>query len=397
MAGQMTIVLRSDPGPFQEGTDAAIKAIRDWETQTGVSADNASEKLEDAIRAVVDLGKQTDRSGEDIERALRGLGLEAEDAEDAVAAIEAETRSLGRQGSVDIKESEEALDDLGRAADDAGDKTGSIKDKASDVGDGLRDLGDVVNDVLEGDFGSAAAGAIEALGGIAGSLTGGAIGGAITSAVSGIVGGWVESWDEAAKESEERIGTWADNFIENQARVLSEAQILENVQKILRDDTEAQARAQEISTATGLTYAESLRALAGDTEYLADAQARLDEQVTASKDRVAEIRDEYGRVPPNVLEARDALIALRDGISGQVAEMEAGVSNFEAYAAAAELGKEKTDALTESIQNVPSEVNTTVRVRWDQSAFDSNMAALQRRAAQGVTVNIRPGAGRLWE
>lgn len=367
MAGQMTIVLRSDPAPFEAGTDAAIKAIRDWETQTGVSADNASQKLEDAIRAVVDLGKQTNRSGDEIERALRGLGLKAEDAEDAVAAIEAETQSLGRQGSVDIKKSEEALDDLGRAADDAGDKTGSIKDKTGDVGDGLRDLGDVVTDVLEGDFASAASGAIEALAGIAGALTGGAVAGAITSAVAGIVGGWVESWNAAAAESEERIGTWADNFIENQARVLSEAQILENVQKILRDDTEAQARAQEISAATGLSYAEVLRALAGDTEFLAAAQKGLDDQVTVSKDRVAEIREEYGRVPPNVLQARDALIALRDGIAGQVAEMEAGVSNFEAYAEAAELGKEKTDALTESMNNVPTVVNGTVVLEVDDS------------------------------
>lgn len=370
MAGQMTVILRSDPAPFQEGTDAAIKAIRDWETQTGVSADNASQKLEEAIRAVVDLGKQTDRSGEDIERALQGLGLGAEDAEAAVKAIEDETQALGRKAPNDIKRGEDALDDLGTAAEDAGDKTSSITDKTADVGDGLRDLGTVVNDVLKGDFASAASGAIEALGGIAGAITGGVVGGAIATAVAGIVGGWIESWDAAAKESEDRISSWADKFIENQGRVLTETQILEEVQRILRDDTDAQSRALELQAATGLSYAEVLRGMAGDTQYLTETQGALDAKITAAKDNVAAIRDEYGRVPPNVLLARDSLIELRDGLASQTSEMDSGAQKWQAYADAAALGKEKTDALTDSLNAVPTDpLIATVTVQVDDSAW----------------------------
>lgn len=396
MAGQMTVVLRSDPAPFEEGTDAAIKAIRDWETQTGVSADNASEKLEDAIRAVVDLGKQTDRSGDDIERALRGLGLNAEQAEDAVAAIEDETSKLGRQAPVDIERGEKALDDLGESAEDAGDKTGSIKDKTGEVGDGLRDLGQVVDDVLRGDFGSAASGAIEALGGLAGALTGGVVGGAIASAVSGIVGGWVESWNAAAQESEERISSWADVFIENQGRVVTEAQILERAQKILKEDTEKQALAMEVAAATGLSYAATVRALAGDTDYLTEAQTRLDEKVTESRDRVAELREEYGnRVPPNVLLARDALIELQASLAAQSSEMDAGAQVQKEYAEVARLAKDETDALTESMNNVSQEVSTTIKVNVDDSAAWAKIARLT--SPKSVDMRVKPNGVYEWQ
>lgn len=370
MAGQMTVVLRSDPAPFQEGTDAAIKAIRDWETQTGVSADNASEKLEDAIRAVVDLGKQTDRSGEDIERALQGLGLGAEDAEAAVKAIEDETEALGRKAPDDIKRGQDALDDLGTSAEDAGDKTSSINDKTADVGDGLRDLGTVVNDVLKGDFGSAAAGAIEALGGIAGSIGGGVIGGAIATAVASIVGGWVTSWDEAAKESEDRIGTWADKFIEAQGRVLTEQQILSEVQRLLRDDAETVAKAWEIASVTGQTQAEVLRGLAGDADALHTSQTGLSDAVADAQAKIDAYNESGGRAGPTALEARDSIKALSEELAVQSGEMDSAATNANLYAEAAELGKTKTDELAHSISELPTTpTEVPVKVTVDDSAW----------------------------
>lgn len=395
MAGQMTVVLRSDPAPFQEGTDAAIKAIRDWETQTGVSADNASEKLEEAIRAVVDLGKQTDRSGEDIERALQGLGLGAEDAEAAVKAIEDETQALGRQAPNDIKRGQDALDDLGTAAEDAGDKTSSINDKTAAVGDGLRDLGTVVNDVLKGDFGSAAAGAIEALGGIAGSIGGGVVGGAIAAAVAGVVGGWVTSWDDAAKESEERIGSWADKFIEAQGRVLTEQQIMSEVHRLLNEDAAAVERAWNIASVTGQTHAEVLRGLAGDADAFSDSQAGL---ATAAADAQAKI-DAYnesgGRAGTTALESRDSIKALADQLAAQSGEMDSAVTTANLYAEAAGLGKTKTDELAHSISELQTDKTITLKVNVDDNAAWAALAKLT--SPKTVDMRVKPRGTVEWQ
>lgn len=393
MAGQMSIMLRADPSGFSDGIDDAIKAIRDWETQTGVSADNAADKLEDAIRAVIDLGRQTDRSADDMKKALQGLGLSAEDAEDAIAAIERETDDLGRQAPRDIERAEDAVDDLGDAAEEAGDKTSSIRDKASEAGDGLRDLGNIAKDVLKGDFGAAAASASDALGSVVGALTGGAIGGAIGSVLGGIVSEWVNSWSEAAKESEARINTWADRFIEANGRVLEEQMIMDEVARILTEDTELQADAMAISAATGVEYAEVLRALSGDLESLAQASVGARETDEEYFELMGKMAGRSYEISAADKERFDELQRGREALAKHSEEMDKGMVKTHIYADAAEIGRQKTKELNDEIAKAEN-LDITATVHVDRTALDNLISSRPRMYVQAEV--LQPGEVR-WQ
>lgn len=278
----VSVKFDAEMGDYEAGITDAIKAIRDWESQTGVSALNVTEKFEDAIRAVVEIGDKTGRSKDEVVRALQGLELSAEDAEAAFEAI-------GREAKQSLGKAADSVDDLGEAAEDAGEKTATITDKTGAVGDGLRDLGSIARDVLEGDFGSAAGTAIEALGGIAGALTGGLVGGAIASAVAGIVGDWVSQWDSAAKEVELRVSDMTSKLIDGFGQV-KEAAILSGVEDYLTN-TEKMAEAQKIVAATGTDLTTVLRGLNGDmtdaetvSKDLADARQDLADKQKANLD-----------------------------------------------------------------------------------------------------------------
>ena len=151
--------------------------IRDRSTAAG--ADDVDEKFADVIRALVDMERQGGRTEADVKRALQGIGLSAEDAEDAVKAIDKELDAVGKNDG-----GKKAADDLGE-----------IKGGSDVAGESLRGLGDIANDVLSGDFSSAAQGAIGSLGDIASAAgIGGAAGGAIFTAVSGLVGALIEQF-----------------------------------------------------------------------------------------------------------------------------------------------------------------------------------------------------------
>lgn len=153
----MVVSVRFDAetGEYESSIDDLIKAIKDWESQTGVSALNVTEKFEDAIRAVVELGRRGDESSDTIVRALQGLGLSADDAKEALAAVEREAKGLGDGLPASATKAEDALRRVSDGADDAGKKTTGISDGAAKAGEGIRGLGDIARDVLQGDLTSA--------------------------------------------------------------------------------------------------------------------------------------------------------------------------------------------------------------------------------------------------
>src|SRR5690606_1597775 len=149
----MVVSVRFDAetGEYESSIGDLIEAIKDWESQTGVSALNVTEKFEDAIRAVVELGRRTDQSTDDIKRALQGLGLDAEDAEAALRAVEREAEDIGAQAPREVKRAGDAVKELGDDAAVAEKKTAGISDGAGKASEGVRSLGDIARDVLQGD------------------------------------------------------------------------------------------------------------------------------------------------------------------------------------------------------------------------------------------------------
>lgn len=374
----------------------AIQAIRDWETQTGVSSENATEKFEDAIRSVVKLGRVTDRTRDDMKQALRGIGLSAEDAEEALQAIERESGDLGREAPRDMRRAEDAVEDLGDTADTAGEKVEKIKDKTGTVGDGLRDLGTIAEDVLRGDFSSAAGGAIDALAGIGTALTGGIVGGAIASGIAGIVRGWIDEWERAAAESEARIRSWADTFIEEQGRVLDEATILSRAQEILTDDTGRLADAQAISAASGVDLAVVLRGLAGDGEALARVSRELKETDEEYYDLMGKLGDRSYEISAAEKERFDTLQRGQEAHANLTGEMDKGADLYDIFTRVVAQGRDETkraaeaiDRLRDGMLSLPANVRPKVdldtgpaRRSMDRLVRDIN----NRRASLGVNV-----------
>lgn len=362
----VSVRFEADTANYEVGIDTLIKAVRDWETQTGVSVDNAEQKFEEAIRAVVEMGRRTEQSTDDVVRALEGIGVPADDAREAIKRIEDESRDLGREAPRDTEKVADALDDLADSADDAGkaaktagDDISTISDKAAPVGDGLRDVGQIAKDVLQGDFGGAVEGALGSLGEFAGLVgVGGAVGSAITEAVGGLVSGLIEAWGSYAEKVQEVKDATLRDLVD-MGGALDEARIEAKVRDIAAS-TEEWEQALIIQQATGLGMGEVLRALAGDAE----AAKIVSDEFNASFSQIG------GNVDTQRLyDAKAALEGVNDALSGAPARVEAvesaigiGTDRQEAY-------NEKVREGADLIRNFPDAKDVTVPLRVDDSAL----------------------------
>lgn len=282
----VSIRFESETGDYVSGVNDAIKALKDWESQTGVSALNATDKFEEAIEAVIYLGKVTDRSAGDIKDALQGIGLSAEDAEDALRAVGDETRDIGRSGPRD-------LDKLGEAAEDAGDKTATIKDKSGTAGEGLRSLGDIARDVLQGDFGGAIEGVGQMLGGLGGFIAGGAVAGAVASAIAGIVSNWIEQWNAANEDIKKSTADMWQSAAADGRQFLDEDAITAEAHRILWDDN--YKKILDAAESAGVSRAEfAVIAAEGEGEAFDRVQEKIMTALDERRRALREAADEPG-------------------------------------------------------------------------------------------------------
>lgn len=309
MAHEISISLRADPAPYEAAIKRLSKATSEWELSTAAGADDVDERFADVVRALVDMERQGGRTEAEVIKSLRGIGLSAENAEDAVKAIDRELAHVG-----DNKGGAAAAEDLEQ-----------ISGKSGDVGDSIRSLGEIAKDVLTGDFASATQGALSGLGDLAAAAgVGGAVGSAVVGAISGLV--------QVAVDELIRIGTTAQRAKDETAAALVEmggafddATILERMKEI-SNDTERWANANTLAEATGMRLPDVLRGLAGDGDLAA-----------ATLQRLRDVADE-GTLP-------DALILRANAAAGELL----GVS--EAAGAAAP----KIDALKQAQADMQAE------------------------------------------
>lgn len=201
MAHEISVTLRADPAPYEAAVGRLAKATDEWSLSTAAGADDVADRFADVIRALVDMGREGGRSRADIDKMLRGIGLSAPEAEEALSAIDRELQQIG-----------DHADD----ADDAGTAVGKISDKADEVGDSLRGLGDIAKDVLSGDMAGAAESAAGVLSGLASFVLPGIAGAAAGAAGALGVGALVAAFDEV-RARQERINEtgsdWAEGII----------------------------------------------------------------------------------------------------------------------------------------------------------------------------------------
>lgn len=368
MAHEISVTLRSDPSPYEAAIKRMSKATSEWELSTAAGADDVDEKFADVIRALVDMERQGGRTEADVKKALQGIGLSAEDAEDAVKAIDRELDAVGKNDG-----GKKAADDLGE-----------IKGGSDVAGESLRGLGDIANDVLSGDFSSAAQGAIGSLGDIASAAgIGGAAGGAIFTAVSGLVGALIEQFGRYDSKVAEVRDSTSEALVEMGGAF--DAAALQGRIRDIVNDTDKWAQANLISQQTGLDLGTVLSGMAGNAEDAATASQAF-----------ADVWDKIpGSVDTQVMyDAKASLDGVTSALDGAPAKIDAVSSAMERqasqlYDAALASGEAtgRIDELGNAIYRMPDGKEVVVNAQTKKAYED--LDAVEKKALSDKTVWVR--------
>lgn len=367
-------------GDVQVALSRAETAVEKFSSAATSGGDDAVDAFADVITELVKLGRVTGKTREEIVRDLGKIGLSAEDAEDAVAAIERETSDLGSQAPRDLGKTEDAVKDLGDAAEEAGDKTATIKDKAGTAGDGLRDLGQVAKDVMSGDFAGAAQSALDSLGGLAAAAgLGGAVGGAVSSAIAGLVSALIKEWSAWSEKVKETRDELVQALIDT-GGAFEQAQIESRIRDIA-GDTEKWAQANLIAQTTGRDVSDVLLTLAGVT---GDADGAL-------KDWNDSLSKIPGNVPLDLIrDTGAALQGVSEAADGAPERIDAVKDAMGRVKGEAKEADKKIDDLRNQLLN-PLPDPPPVKLRVDSSGIDAALRRIPTEVNVRVNAIVRPG------
>lgn len=342
---------------------------------TEATKENA-DGLEDLMRKGIELGRELGKTNAEIARDFsRGFDVPLDRAMRAVEEVTGETKDL-----------EKATRDVGKAADTAGGELeDGVKKGSSGAGEALSELGSIAQDVLSGDFSSAAQTALSSLGTIATSAgIGGAVGGAIFDALSGLVASLVEKFGEYDKKVAEVRDSTSAALVE-MGGAFDQAAMQGRLRDIV-NDTDKWAQANFIAQQTGLDLSTVLSGLAGDAE-----DARRTSQ---------EFSDVWEKIPGNVdtqvmYDAKASLegvTAALDGAPDKIDAVSGAMSrNAERlfdYAASAGEATGKTDDLGNAIVRLPNGKEVVIDAKTQQAFEDINAVEQKQIAPKTATVNV---------
>lgn len=288
----------------------------------------------------------------------------------------AETREVevaGRKMSDVLKDTEDALEDVGATGEDSLDKVTKSADDATESTDKLGSgVGGELTDAF-GKFDGTANGALESvadgLGGLAALIpgVGGLIGAGVGAALTEGVHAFTADLDKQAKESEDRIQSMYDAFIDSGQNYFTEAQKIDAIGK-LTADTEKLGQAQKIAADLGVEVQQVILAQveAGNDRY--NIQQLINEQIQAEY----QIGRETGEVDSNRIVR---LNQIKASFQDLTAEQQKSIEQAEINRAAVELVTGQHIATNEEIQKTnkllaetPKEIGTKLVV--DTSGLD---------------------------
>lgn len=348
MAHEIGVTLRGDPTSYEQAIDRVRTATDEWVLSSESGAEDVDDKFADVIRSVVEMGKAGGRSRDDIEKMLRGIGLDADDAVDALKAVEREEQNIGDSAA-----------HIGKAGDAVADVAG----KASGVGDSLRDLGSIAKDVLSGDFGSAAEGALGSIATLGAGLgVAGAVGGAVAGALGGLVNQLVTAWDPfSAKTREVRDDVAA--ALTEMGGAFDESAINDRL-RAAAADTDTWNQATLLAQATGMSLSDSLRAVAGVAQ--GESAAAFDELQRATNDSTSAAQT-LSRTALRDLE--QTLQGNADGFSDAATRADTLTSAMQGTAAEADENARATKNWADQLRGVPATTTGTLVLKVDDSAI----------------------------
>lgn len=301
------------------------------------------------------------KSGASVEDITDSLDEMAKDGERGTEKLERSFKELAREAKQTDREVEKIGDSGKKGFGIAGDATAEFKDEAksnfSEVTSSFDGSMSSIQDLIQGTLGGLASTGLPGIGIAAGAA----------AIAVGTIGAAITANDEAMQLSQERVGEWADKYVEAQGKILQEQQVLDEVQRILNEDTEAYNQALQIQEQTGLSLGTVLRAMGGDSRDLATVTDTLRTKLEENRLAMEQRRAEGERATREQRENRDAINENIDALTRQEGEMAEAKTRYDALSQAAERGTQKVDELRDSLLQTtsPEPVDILINVNTD--------------------------------
>lgn len=353
-----------------------VNLVKGLSTSKEAIGDNA-DALEDVMRKAIELGLQMGKTSDQIARDVSSAsGVPFDRMLRAVEEVERASHDLADAQEDAGDAAEEAARKTSDAADGAARKTGSIKDKAGEVAGGLSELGSIAKDVLSGDFGSAADGALSTLTGLASAVgIGGAVGGAVSSAIQGLVGGMVEQFQKLSEQTEKVKADIIADFIDL-GDGLDKAAVDQRIKNIF-NDPETRKQADLLKQLLGTDLPTAALIMAGDFETAGIAADKVHDAIQNAGSDVD--LDVWGKLQATM---EGVTQGLQDGATYQEAYKEATNRTKDA----AKDATASVQSLWDLVRNPPKDPKITVGVDTSQAERDWN--AFKNRVS-GTTIRVR--------
>lgn len=328
--------------------------------------------LENAVEALDDLGKS--KGPDQLEAGLK-------DAQTATGKLQKETKqtaeTIEREYRDAYRKSKTASKD---GTDKMSENVGEFKNEA------ISNLSEVASS-FKGDLSDMADGVQGLTGGLAASLTPGI--GIPVAILGAVAAAFFASWQQAAEDSEERVSSMYQAFLESGSKYLSDEQMSQAISD-LADDTGKWQEALQLAQDTQLPIQTVLRALVGDQEALNegiqaenDAHDRsltaINENTLAMEDKAAAILVENKRHDDTIGKLKQ-IQADTDTAATKAAAVTAA---FGTGNAALDQQIARVQTLAENIRGL-SNIPVTMQIRADTTGLDGILARYQGR---NITVN----------
>lgn len=368
--------------------------------------DGIIDPLDDAERNLDQLGDAAEAAGRDSSRGLDKIGDAAEDAGRESKRLGDDLKDAGRDGERAVDRLEDALRDAQRQTDKLGD---DARDAGRDMERGMKDAEGGVEEFKDeanstareaaASFDGSAESIVDAFQEVAANAfvgfgPAGAVAGLAAAAGIGLVVKGFEEAEEAREESEERIGEWADAFIEAGNRVLSAAQVTEKARAIITD-TEKFKEAQDAATAWGVSESLAILAISGDTNALAEARDALADK---ERDLARSVKDTSGAFGTMTEEQKEMSFQIEFGkkiLDQMTSEMESGEHAAGVYSESLRLLAKNTAGATTEIDEFGDSIVTlpdgkTIYIDAETGRATDSVDAIEDKiyGLKGKTVSV---------
>jgi len=378
--------------------------------QNGISI-NVLANVREAVRGVGDVADVVDELGD----RLHDLSKEGGDSTDR---MERDFRDLSRTADRESDELrrkfKQAYKDVKRASDDTRDvavkNTRKMGDQASEVGGEIRqNLGEGIANAARGDFESLADVVGDTLGGVTAGIGGigtAALGIAGAAGLGAIVNAF-KLIQEEENASKERVGEWAQAYLDGSGKIVGAAYVVAEVQDIATDPERYQ-KAKDAARDWGVDVQTAMLAMAGDGTALAVVQDTLAEKTEKYQKSIEGVIREGEGYAASTGELTQEQVKLRDEVSRgnqalnkQTDEMTEGQKRADnaagalyRYASQVGTATKETDDLGNAIVTLPDGKEIVVDAKTKRAYEDLDALERKKLNEKKLPVGVRDNTRR---